>query len=177
MRAIASFLFAIFLASSAIAQPASEDWPEAAQADVESVDAIMAAVYDVISGPAGPRDWTRFRSLFRPEARLIPIANSPQGSFPVYMSVDDYIERAGSQFNQMGFFEQEIARTEEQYGGMVHLFSTYEARRAEDDADPFMRGINSFQLFNDGSRWWVVNIYWLGESETNPIPGQYLPQG
>ena len=34
-------------------------------ADVASIDAIMRAVYEVISGPAGQkRDWNRMRSLF-----------------------------------------------------------------------------------------------------------------
>ncbi|MBO6574046.1 MAG: hypothetical protein JJ896_01405 [Rhodothermales bacterium] len=174
MKAI--LLAAVLMLTTTVvqAQPAPDDWPEPAAADVESVDAIMAAVYDVISGPAGPRDWDRFRSLFRPEAKLIPIARTPDGNYPVYMGVNDYVERAGGQFNTMGFFEREISRTQEQYGSMVHLFSTYEARRAAEDPEPFMRGINSFQLFNDGSRWWVVNIYWLAESPDTPIPDAYL---
>ena len=177
MRSLLLSAVLLLVAAPAFAQPVPEDWPDAAPADVESVDAIMAAVYDVISGPAGPRDWDRFRSLFRPEAKLIPIAQAPNGTFPMYLSVDDYVQRAGAQFDQMGFFEVEISRTQEEYGPLVHLFSTYESYRAETDEEPFMRGINSFQLFNDGSRWWVVNIYWQGENPELPIPDQYLPQG
>jgi hypothetical protein len=37
-----------------------------------------------------------------------------------------------------------------------------------------MRGINSIQLFNDGNRWWIVNIYWQQESAEDPIPDMYL---
>jgi hypothetical protein len=56
----------------------------------------------------------------------------------------------------------------------VHVFSTYEARQKADDPKPFMRGINSIQLFNDGKRWWVVSILWQSESPDNPLPEKYL---
>ena len=74
-----------------------------------------------------------------------------------------------------GFFEREIASRVEQYGRVVHVFSTYESRHAPEDPEPFMRGINSFQLWNDGTRWWVVSILWEGERAANPIPARYLP--
>jgi len=147
------------------------------RADVESVDAIMAAVYDVISGGIGEkRDWDRFRSLFRPEAKLIPTGGRPGGPFlPQYMGVEDYVVNGGAYLEANGFFEKEINRVEEQYGNIVHLFSTYESRHLEDDAEPFARGINSFQLVFDGTRWWVVNIYWQQEGPNSPIPAKYLP--
>ena len=127
--------------------------------DVKSVDAIIGAVYDVISGPAGAeRDWDRMRSLFLPEARLIPSFPSPQGGYEVrFMSLEDWIGNATEWFEENAFFEAEISRVDERYGHIAHAFSTYESRR-EADGEPFTRGINSFQLLNDGSRWWVVNI-------------------
>jgi hypothetical protein len=27
---------------------------------------------------------------------------------------------------------------------------------------------------NDGSRWWIVTIFWQGEDEKNPLPEKYL---
>jgi len=39
-----------------------------------------------------------------------------------------------------------------------------------------MRGINSIQLFYDGSRWWIVSIYWQQESPEYPIPEKYLSE-
>jgi len=176
-----AFLLALILttlgAASALAQ-SGEPVPEANPADVESVDAIMAAVYDVISGGAGEeRDWDRFRSLFLPQAQLAPIVGRQGGGATVrYLSIDDYISGPGQAIAQSGFFEVEIARKTEQYGLMAHILSTYESRRSETDAEPFTRGVNSFQLMNDGSRWWVVNIFWLGESAAFPIPDQYLPE-
>ena len=42
-------------------------------ADVESIDAIISASYDVISGSKDePRDWNRERSLFYPGSRHMP---------------------------------------------------------------------------------------------------------
>lgn len=150
--------------------------PAANPADVASVDAIIAAVYDVISGPAGKkRDWNRMRSLFVPGARLIPTGPRPAGGYAArVLTVDEYIERAGGFFDKEGFYERESARQTEQFGQIVHAFSTYESRHAPDDAKPFQRGINSIQLMNDGKRWWVVTIFWQGEDEKSPLPEKYL---
>ena len=59
--------------------PTAEMVRQADPKDVASIDAIMKAVYDVISGDAGKlRDWDRFRSLFHKDARLIPSGKNPQ---------------------------------------------------------------------------------------------------
>lgn len=150
--------------------------PPARPEDVSSVDAIMRAVYDVISGPAGQqRNWDRMRSLFLPGARLIPTGKTPDGKHVARVwSVEEYIANAGPRLEEMGFFEREIGRVQEQYGNIVHLMSAYDSKRKADDAQPFARGVNSFQLFNDGSRWWVVTIYWEGETPDTPIPARFL---
>jgi hypothetical protein len=84
------------------------------------------------------------------------------------------IARVEPFFEENGFYEKEIARRTEQFGNIAHVWSIYESRHNEDDPEPFMRGINSIQLFNDGKRWWIVNIYWQQESAENPIPEKYL---
>ena len=157
--------------------PQAAPAPPARAADVASLEAIIAAVYDTISGPAGaPRDWDRFRSLFVPGARLIPISRRPDAPAEARVrTVEDYVAGASRSFAQSGFFEREVTRTVERYGGLAHVFSTYEARRAADEATPFMRGINSFQLLFDGTRWWVVTIYWQAETPDTPLPQKYLP--
>ena len=144
--------------------------------DVESSSAIIEAVYDVISGPAGAeRDWDRMRSLFLPDAHLIPSFPDEEGGYVVRsMGLEDWIEGAKGWFAENPFFEVEIHRVEESYGHISHAFSTYESRR-EAEGEPFDRGINSFQLLFDGGRWWIVNIFWQGETESEPIPSQYLP--
>jgi hypothetical protein len=150
--------------------------------DLSSIDGIIHAAYDVISGPAGqPRDWERERALFFPGARLIPTATVPGRNdvdlAPVILDVEGYIERVEPIFAKSGFYETEVARRTEQFGKIAHVWSTYESKHREDDPEPFMRGINSFQLFHDGSRWWIVNIYWQHESTQHPIPAKYEVAG
>jgi hypothetical protein len=153
--------------------------PTANPSDVSSVESIIAAVYDVISGPAGKkRDWDRMRSLFLPGARLIPTNSRPAGGYGSrVLTVDEYIERASAFFEKDGFYERESARQTEMFGQIAHAFSTYESRHARGDAKPFQRGINSIQLMNDGKRWWVVTIFWQGEDERNPLPEKYVKKG
>jgi hypothetical protein len=171
-------LLALPLAAGA-QQPAGAPATQVAAdpADVASPDAIIAALYDVISGPAGAaRDWDRMRSLFLPGARLIPTGRSPQGEGRYrVMTVEDYIAGSGPVLERDGFFEIETHRVSERFGSVVHAFSTYESRRTLDDAEPFMRGINSVQLFDDGTRWWVATVMWDSERPDNPIPAMYLP--
>jgi hypothetical protein len=166
--------------TGAFAQQAPAAAPMAAvqakPADVASVDAIVAALYDVISGPAGaPRDWNRMRSLFAPEGRLQAVGMKPDGSIVMRtMSVEDYITRNTPAFAKMGFFESEVARTTETFGQVVHVFSTYQSHHDKADAKPFARGINSIQLYNDGSRWYVLNLVWRGEDDKLKLPERYL---
>jgi hypothetical protein len=89
--------------------------------------------------------------------------------------VDGYIERSGSRLTSDGFFEHSIHNEIEQFGNIVQVWSTYESRHNPEDAKPFARGINSFQLLKDGDRYWVVNIFWDSESPAKPIPAKYLP--
>lgn len=147
--------------------------------DVSSIDGIINAAYNVISGPAGrPRDWARERALFLPGARLIPTAakagDNESALAPQLLDVEAYIARVEPLFREHGFYEKEVARRTEQFGRIAHVWSTYESRHRKDDHEPFMRGINSFQLFHDGSRWWIVNIYWQHESAAHLIPDKYL---
>jgi hypothetical protein len=164
--------------SPAVSQDATAPQP-AKPADVASPDAILAAVYDVISGPAGQkRDWDRFRTLYLPGARLIPTGAKKEGGgfFARVMSPDDYVARTTPYFEKEGFYEKEAARRMERFGNIVHIFSTYESRHDPKEA-PFARGINSFQLFFDGARWWVVSTLWQAETPENPIPKEFLPSG
>jgi len=151
--------------------------PAADPKDVATMDSIIAALYDVISGPAGQkRNWDRFRSLFVPGARLIPTGRNPQTGEVAsrVRTPEEYISRSAPLLEQNGFFEREISRRTEKFGNIAHLFSTYESRHKAEDEKPFARGINSIQLMNDGTRWWVVTIFWQGEDEKAPLPAEYL---
>jgi hypothetical protein len=140
------------------------------------MDAIVAAFYDVISGDAGKeRDWNRFRSLFYPGARMIPTgANAKTGKVGARIaSPEDYIKANEAFLEGEGFHEQELTRHVDSFGTVAQVFSSYEARNKLSDAKPFMRGINSIQLLNDGNRWWIMTIAWTPESAAAPLPDKY----
>ncbi len=142
--------------------------------DVDSAEHIIAALYDVISGPAGKRDWDRFRSLFYPGARLIPTGKNDKGEIGArVLSPDEYSTRSQAFFDREGFFERSIANRIEQWDRIAHVWSTYESRHAKEDVTPFARGINSIQLFNDGKRWWVMTVFWQAEDKDHPLPEKY----
>jgi hypothetical protein len=143
--------------------------------DVASIDATIAALYDVISGdPGTSRDWDRFRNLFKPEARLIPTRKSPDNNTLTLAALtpEEYVKLFSSRIST-GFFEKELSRKTEQYGTIAHAFSTYETKEKK-DGPVTNRGINSIQLFFDGKRYYVVNIFWCAESMGFPLPENYL---
>jgi hypothetical protein len=166
---------AAFAQAAATTNGQAGERPAADPADVASVDAIITAIYDVISGPAGEkRDWDRFLSLHTPGAQLIPIQFQNGAPAHTVLTPDQYVQNAGPYLEQNGFFEKEVARKTERYGNLVHAFSTYDSFRTAEDTEPFQRGIKSFQLIYEKDRWWIANIAWQPEWPGLPIPEQYL---
>jgi hypothetical protein len=144
--------------------------------NVKTIDSTIETLYSVISGEKGEaRNWELFKYLFHKDAKLMPSGNNRQGVSGIrYLTADQYIETSGQWLLENGFFEKEIGRKTEQFGNMAHLFSTYESFRTASDTEPFMRGINSIQLLYDGTRWWILNIFWQGETPNQPIPKKYI---
>jgi hypothetical protein len=185
-RAVCFAILLAVVASQVRAQDSAKTQTAAAQssapaanpADVSSPDALIAAMYDSISGPATQkRDWNRFRALFAPGARLIPTTRAEDGSFSLQaLSPEEFIQVAEPYFAKNGFYERESARKSERYGNIMQIFSTYESRHDAKDEKPFARGINSVQFFYDGKRWWIVTIYWQEESPDSPLPKEFLPK-
>jgi hypothetical protein len=143
--------------------------------DVGSPDAIIQAMYDTISGPAGKKNWYRLRSLYLDGARLIPIGKRVHKEAGLrVMSVDEWIEDAERYLEENDFYELEIMCHMDRFGDIVQAFSTYEARESE-DGQPIARGINSIQLLNRKGRWWIVTVMWDNETKDNPVPEEFLP--
>lgn len=151
--------------------------PAAKAEDVASIDSILAALYGTISGDIGQkRDWDRFRSLFYPGAKLVPTGTPKDSDIARarMLTPEDYIARSGPLLERIGFHETEIARKTDHFGHVAQVFSTYDGKPQSGEM-PAIRGINSIQLFHDGKRWWIVNVFWMQESEKDPIPKAYLP--
>ena len=168
MKAFISMLFFVMISSCLVAQ--TKDYT----ADVKSIDAMIVALYDVISGnPGQPRDWERFRNLFKPEARLIPTRKNEAGELTLRtMSPEEYITMFSSRITG-GFFERELHKTSESYGTLTHVFSSYETKEKK-DGPVTNRGINSIQLFHDGQRYYIITIFWCAESMGYPLPEKYV---
>lgn len=152
--------------------------PTAAAADVDSIDHIVSALYDVISGPAAQkRNWDRFKSLFTSDAELGVVYETRSGKIgELDVTIPKYIDLSDPILAEKGFFEREISRKTEKFGHIANLFSTYESRYNKSDK-PFERGINSIQLYNDGARWWIRSIIWESESPKLKIPKEYDSNG
>ncbi|HPW60761.1 MAG TPA: hypothetical protein PLJ13_00615 [Cyclobacteriaceae bacterium] len=167
MRLFSIVLLAL-ISGSAFGQ--SKDYSK----DTRSVESTVLALYDVISGePGSPRDWDRFKNLFKPEARLIPTRKDDQGNLTIKaMTPDEYVQLFSSRIST-GFFERELSRKVEEYGTVIHVFSTYETKEKK-DGPVTNRGINSIQLFKDKDRYYVVNIFWCAESMGFELPDKYL---
>ena len=143
--------------------------------DVASADAIIAALYDANTNLVDRKvEADRFRSLFVPGVRLMPTLRPPTAKGIIRIqTVENYVEQAGSGPPRHGFSEREIARTSQAFGNIMQAFSTYETHRDSSDKNP-IRGINSIQLFDDGTRWWVVSVLWDNARADKPIPPEFL---
>ncbi len=169
---LASGLWAQEAGKAHVPVPAVAPRPE----DVASIDGMIKAYYDVISGPAGKaREWSRDRTLYIPDLRFVAVDLDKQGRLaPRVMDHQSYVDATDAAFRSRGFFEREIHRVAERFGPIAHVWSTYESR--EKEGGPIIaRGINSIELFWDGRRWWIANAIWTDETKDSPIPKEYLP--
>ncbi len=149
---------------------------QARPADVASIDAIVAALYDVISGEAGQaRDWARFEGLFLPGAVMGGAGRAPDGTARMRVSSPaDYVTRNTPHFQANAFYEREIGRRVTRFGPLIQVLSAYDIRTARDAANPAQRGVNAISLFDDGQRLWITSVVWAGETPETPIPADLL---
>ena len=166
-------LIALLLAVSAARADGAPEVKAADPADVASPEAIVQAVYSVISGPKGaPRDWPRLRSLMAPGGIFSVTGTPKNGALRTrVISLEDFISSSSKALQEEAFYEHGVTGSVWRYAHIATIASPYESRRAPGEA-PFQRGINSFQLSTDGSRWWIVSIAWEAETAAFPLPAQ-----
>ena len=144
--------------------------------DVTTLDGIMKAYYDVVSGPAGSLpDEARDQRLHHPNAQVTLLDRKADGSATVTVTtLAGYYQRSGPGPRRRAFYEREIGRSTRRIGALVHVWSTYESSEVP-GGTPFSRGINSIQLYWDGQRWWILG--WVFDDERNGgrVPPEYLP--
>lgn len=140
--------------------------------DVATLDGIIKAYYEVVSGPAGPKQTERDKSLHHPMANVMVSGITRSGEpFLRAMTLKEF----HANVPQDAFYESEIHRVTETFGNITHVWSTYESRD-QLNGPVTGRGINSIQLYFDGERWWILNWIYDSERTGNEIPLKYLSE-
>ncbi len=165
--AFVTLLVAVMPIPAAQAQAAQSCLP------TTTLEQLPKAIDDAVSGP-GNKDRTCLRAVLMPEVRLIPVSAGADGQVKTtILTVDDYIDRVAKRGDKT-FYEHQIKYSTEIYGNIAHLWSTYAVTETP-DGKPIVRGINSIEAVNDGTRWRVLEISWQAETSANPLPAQFLP--
>ena len=170
----AGLLAASMALSSIASRPAAAQMPEPDSADVATIDGIVHAYYDVISGPAGtPRQWRRDSALYMPGAMFVSMGETDGKPRATPMSPEEFRRRTDAGLVTNGFFEIELGRRVERFGNVAQVRSAYEMRRTTEDP-PFGRGVNYLLLYWDGVRWWISGAVWDDERPDNPLPVEWV---
>lgn len=148
---------------------------DANPADVATLDGIIKAFYATITGPKGqPRQWARDRTLYIPDVRFVSMGEQDGKIRSGVLSHQQFVNGNNENFVANGFTEREINRVTQRFGNIAHVLSTYEY--SNDDRSEKGRGVNSIELYWDGTRWWISAASWDDERPNNPIPKEYLPK-
>lgn len=139
--------------------------------DVETIDGLMKAVYEIVSGKKGePRQWERDRYIHHPKA-VYSFPPRGGGKQLVY-TLKEFHALTDDVTNKEDFFEYEIARKVTTFGNMATIWSSYETRESP-NGPAVARGINSIQVYFDGDRWWITSFAFDRESTENPLPDEF----
>lgn len=147
---------------------------EANPSDVSTIDGIVKAFYEVISGaPGAQRQWARDKTLYAPDVRFVAMSKENGKVRAGLMNHNAYVNSSNEFFVKEGFVEREIGRTVRQFGNIANVFSAYEWETTGEKKEKG-RGVNSIELYNDGTRWWISAVSWDEERADNPIPKEML---
>ena len=175
MPRTAALAFALAAAALTPASTLRAQSPTADPADVRSIEDIVRVSYEVISGPPGtPRQWRRDSTLYAPGAMFHALHQDAQGQVKVTsMTPEEYRRRTDQGFVKNGLIEYEIGTHAERFGNVAQVRSVYAMRRTT-DGPVTARGVNYFQLYWDGTRWWITGMVWDDERKDNPIPKEWI---
>jgi len=138
------------------ATPASaQDVMEANPDDVSTIDGIMKAYYEVVSGPAGESgDYERDKTLHHPDAWIAIAGEDGEGNaFVRRMTLEGFYGDNAPRAEP--FWEYEVDRQVLRHGNMAHVWSRYASSRVK-GGEPYTGGVNTITLWHDGDRWWIM---------------------
>lgn len=175
MRTVSRVFAALWVVSSLGGSArASAQMPSADPADVGTIEGVVAAYYDVISGPAGsPRQWRRDSTLYTSGATFVAMRQSGGKPAAELMTPEEFRRAFNADLVEKGFFETEIGRRIERFGNVAQVRSVYETRRAANG--PLLgRGVNYLLLYWDGARWWITGAVWDDERPDSKLPRSWI---
>jgi hypothetical protein len=146
--------------------------------DVSSIESIVKASYETISGGVGvPRQWGRDETLFDPNVRFVAVQRDPKSGATVatITTHQEFVDAFDESTVKEGFTERELGHKIQRYGNVATVLSSYEGKNAS-TGKVVTRGVNIFQLYFDGKRWWILSMVWDEETPANPIPPDLLPK-
>jgi hypothetical protein len=139
--------------------------------DVATIDGLINAYYESVSGHPGQRDGERMLSLFIPGGK---IGIDLTGDEPIHQLAEAYLKTEGFLTISTDFFEREISRDTQAFGYMANVISTYGISDAMENTEYTARGVTVFQLVKHSDRWWILSTMWQRESPELPIPAGLL---
>jgi len=150
----------------------------AARPEDVTLESIVKADYESISGGVGvSRQWGRDQSLYDPHARFVGLGTDPQSGAITSSSFNEqeYADESDAVFVREGYTERELAHSIHRFGNVATVLSSYEGKSSL-TGKVLSRGVNIYQLYFDGKRWWILSIVWDDERPGNPIPPELLPK-
>ncbi len=172
---LALFILSLSFGATTFAQTNDDDTAN----NLATVDGIIHALYDAISGPVGQdRDWNTFRNLFAEDARMyIAVPDKDSGTTLKSITPEEYADRNQTRLSDIGFGEEELYRITNTYGAGTQVFSTYESHYTNKNGEEdITKGINNIQLYFDGERYFIVSIFWDANAKNIEVPDRYLPK-
>jgi hypothetical protein len=144
--------------------------------DVSSIDGIVKAYYEVISGPAEKeREWGRDATLYVPGIRFIVFSEGKYGETVARsLSHQEFVNDSDPAMKGKAFYEREVHRITHRIGNVAHVMSTAE-QQFEPGGPVKGQSVDSLEMYWDGARWWIAsaNIWELKPGQ--PLPKEFLP--
>ncbi|AXT20409.1 hypothetical protein D7030_04620 [Flavobacteriaceae bacterium AU392] len=176
MKALKFIAIIYIIIASASIQLNAQSKEVAYSNDTKSVQNLLDAYYDCISGPIGEkRDFERLRNMFHPTAKFTYSywnEDETEASVLVFKTIDEYLSKL-NYMDKKGFYEEEISNTQNQFGSVIQVFSSYKYHSQDNSIKPG-RGITSYEIFFDGKRYWFTSMFWMAENKKYKIPETYL---
>jgi hypothetical protein len=166
MKSLIFILASLLFSTKVLSQTLDEQYAK----DVKSIDAIINAYYEVISG-ASDDPWQFERDKFLHSVKAVIIRLDDNGEADFHSLEAEYIPMGLKP--REDFYEHELKRIVSKYGNIAQVWSAFEIRTAPETPSD-IRGLNSIQLHYENGRWYIDSWTAQMESEQNPLVQNFL---